>query len=101
MESKRVRVWDTFWGRRIRRARRRGFFTFREQNEAAQWTTCACGKQDPRIPRCAAGRPIDSALENLGQRFYVCVEASNFHGAFETLKKIEIRAAQVLAGLPS
>ena len=87
----------SYWQRRINLARKRGHFTKWDRTKAADWVTCACGKQDPEIPRDAYMVPVDPALRALGLRFYDSVIGYSFDAAEETLKAIDARAAEVLA----
>ena len=66
--------------------------------KAATWVTCACGKQDPRIPRDWVGAPIDEELRNLGEAFPIAVGARDVPLARNILIQIEKRAAELLAG---
>ena len=59
---------ETPWGKVIIQAEEGGF-TGKQQIIASQWTTCACGKQDPRIPRDDKGTPVDAYLARLGISF--------------------------------
>lgn len=100
-----------YWNEeRFDNARARGFFMPEEVQAASDWTTCACGQQDPRIPR---GRnadyldvmdkpvwlpeaPKDRRLFLLGQEFYNVVGRGDVEGAEEILDAIERRSAIVL-----
>ena len=86
------------WGQRIIAAERRGNFTEKDKRAAGTWVTCACGKQDKRIPRRPGGRgrPADEVLSALGDGFYLLVCADRHLGAAETLLKIEARADEIL-----
>lgn len=91
-----------YWWRVIAEAKRRKKagrkpFLVEHQRKAAKWTTCACGKQDPRIPREDDGTPLDGDLYWLGIDFAAEVNVGNPKGAEETLGRIEKRAAEVLA----
>lgn len=88
-----------YWWATIDRAEKRGFFTDEEIAKAQGWTTCACGRQDNRIPtrRHNPFVPHDERLFSLGIRFFNDVSAHNFAQARTTLTKIEKRAAEVLA----
>ena len=89
------------WHERIGAADKRRGFTFDDVDLAGKWPTCACGEQDPRIPRTGSGRgaPVDKKLRVLGNTFYEAIRGDDFGGARETLAAIERRAAEVLAGL--
>ena len=39
------------------------------RGKSSSWVTCACGKQDPRIPRTADHKPKDRMLSELGTAF--------------------------------
>lgn len=65
---------------------------------ASCWVTCACGKQDPRIPRGSIGAPIDEGLRKLGEAFPIAVGARDVPLARNILIQIEKRAAELLAG---
>lgn len=86
-----------YWWATIDRAEKRGHFTECEIRRADNWPTCACSKQDKRIPRDDIGCPTDVLLGILGAAFvdYVCSDM--FKDARRTLTKIEKRAAKVLA----
>lgn len=90
------------WNLRIAAAKKRKRFTDRDVTDSASWVTCACGRQDPRIPRiedtfsAVKGRPYDGDLMNLGQQFYDRVVLHDTKGASTTLKAIEKRAKIVL-----
>lgn len=84
------------WWDRIRRAAHRGQFTSADLQRARNWTTCACGEQNPLIPRRELGVPVDDALATLGADFALQVNADVLDGAAATLVKIERRAAALL-----
>lgn len=89
------------WHQRIAAARERGTFLARDTKLAGDWATCACGEQDPRIPRYAAlddsPAPLDDELENLGLDFLTAVEENSFDEAESVLARIEHRATEILA----
>ena len=95
----------THWGKRIIRAEKRGDFFKYERTDAFEWTTCACGFQDERIPRYKDGErgndyePKDAQLSRLGGNFYVAVLENKFLLAAKRLIRIEIRAAKILKEL--
>ena len=92
----------THWGQRIIAAEETGAFTAQDRDDANNWTTCACSKQDPRIPRNKFGSaPCDNTLRRIGQYFLDCVRADAYTEAAETLIAIERRAAEILADLPA
>jgi hypothetical protein len=74
-------------------------FTHEQQDRAMDWVTCACGKQDDRIPRSEIIQPwpLDPRLRDLGSKFAWAVEDGKPEKAQSILGKIERRAAQVLA----
>lgn len=89
------------WFVRIAEARERGVFTDQDKLDAADWTTCACGEQDPRIPRVGNTasdlyRPEDKLFAQLGVNFYFAVNRDEFDDAEKTLHAIERRATEVL-----
>lgn len=100
------------WAQRIDEAEQRDEFTEDDLELAGHWVTCACGEQDPRIPRGDIGKPLDEKLSKLGQEFFECIimditpsgcdednPPSQYVAARHVLAKIEQRAAEVLAGL--
>lgn len=88
---------DSHWGRRIIAAEERGKFNSEDRNDSLKWTDCACGHQDPRIPRDCMGVPLDDGLSSLGASFHVRVESNRFDYAAYILIAIEKRAGEVLA----
>lgn len=84
------------WREIIDYARKRGFFTEQEKAWAGSWVTCACGEQDPRIPRSMSGEPLDSALCAAGTNFSIAVGDDNLVRAKYWLKRIERHATRVL-----
>lgn len=89
------------WHERIAEARTRGWFNEEDITLASQWPTCACGEQDPRIPRGRDGVPMDEALWTLGIQFWASVETSSFDHVEDLLKKIDARAEAFLWALLS
>lgn len=90
---------QTVWGQRIAAAQRRGWFTDEDNDEAASWVTCACGRITADIERSPGlGVPRDGRLRMLGTEFCVFVGADDFAGARRTLEAIELRAIEVAAG---
>ncbi len=87
---------NSHWGKRIIKAGQRGHFLFEDRVDANYWTTCACGKQDPRIPRECNGRPKNQRLVELGGRFARMVEEDKILSAARLLVKIEAEAAEIL-----
>lgn len=79
-----------------RRLRGLSAFTKEHRAKAASWVTCACGKQDSKIPRNSSGVPYDNELDDLGSMFYAHIETNSIRSAEETLARIELRAAQVM-----
>ena len=99
-----------YWFNVIRRAVTRGnkglaAFTLKHRAEAYDFVTCACGKQDPRIPRYGegdlyeTGTPKDKQLKYLGRDFATDVCYNRPYNAMRTLFKIEQRSAEILKGL--
>lgn len=93
------KLLDTHWGKRLLAMGKRGFPTRKEEAGAKSWQTCACGKQDKRIPRSSLGEPLDPDLKDLGRSFFCRIYHSQFDGAAEVLAKIERRAGEILATL--
>lgn len=94
-----------YWWRAIETARKRGHFTEEDIARAHGWTTCACGKQDKRIPRSKnldwengrpANAPLDARLYALGGSFYEYVMSNAFYKAERALVAIERRAAALI-----
>ena len=85
------------WTKAIFRAYKDKTFTVDDRIKADAWTTCACGKQDSRIPVNARGEPVDDTLFALGERFSLAVKDDNPSLAEFNLNAIEKRAAEVLA----
>ena len=88
------------WWDRIREARERGVFTWEDVNLAATWVTCACGEQDPRIPRNnskTAPHPKDPYLFRLGTAFADYIWHNDIGAAEIALRFIEKRAAEILS----
>lgn len=91
------------WHERIALARIRGEFTDEDVHLASDWTTCACGEQDERIPRAWVLRggfpemaPADQLLRDLGGLFYEAVDFDRFDDAEDLLRRIEIRSSEIL-----
>lgn len=90
---------QTVWGQRIAAAEERGHFTEEDNDEAASWVTCACGRITADIPRSPGlGVPRDGQLSRLGTEFCVYVGADDFDSARRTLEAIELRAVEVASG---
>ncbi len=94
-----------YWTKVIERAKKRkkkGLepFTDYQRDLSEEWVTCACGKQDARIPRdhlgLNRGAPLDDRLRHLGNIFCCHVTDGEVVKAGRTLKAIEHRAFQVL-----
>lgn len=66
---------------------------------AASWTTCACGNQCSVIPRNNDGSPADSLLRVHGSFFLHYIEDSEWARAFQTLRAIEVRSAELIASI--
>jgi hypothetical protein len=95
---------DSFWGLRIIAWEVSGERSKEAISAAWNWTTCACGQQDPRIPRHKDFHaPLDWKLQDLGLSFTTiwdgiprdAFDASPF-GAAQCLIAIEKRAAEIL-----
>lgn len=88
-------------------------FTREDIGKAYDWVDCACGKQDPRIPRYSqeewlrlekthpnnnkyTNAPKDRVLFNLGMQFAEAVENDEVSVARIILDKIERRSALLL-----
>ena len=95
------------WHERIEQAKARRaaglpkdeWFTTDDKNRAGDYVTCACGEQDPRIPRMADGQPLDAELAVTGAYFSGEVSICDIEEAERCLAQIEARAAEVLRGL--
>jgi hypothetical protein len=87
------------WHQRIDDAEKRGGFTEADKQMAKSWQTCACGRQDKRIPRCYGGDPADGELDRLGNTFNSSVRNDHFRKARKALYAIEKRAAEILVGM--
>lgn len=86
------------WHERISMARKRGEFTTSDRRLSGDWVTCACGEQDPRIPRWPeAGEPRDLRLRDLGLNFSILVCQNDFDKAETMLLHIEKRSGEILA----
>jgi len=90
------------WHDRIARAERAGGFSIDDRALAESWVTCACGEQDPRIPRCEEDgfAPVDEKLRCLGLMFADDVGHRNIERARRTLLLIDKRADEILKALP-
>lgn len=84
------------WFDRIEAARERGHFTDEDREKAEDWTTCACGEQDPCIARSDQGDPVDRRLRSLGIHFAGFVGVDAYDDALLTLHRIEARAKELL-----
>ena len=64
---KKANLQDTYWGKKIIAAEKRGYFTQSNKNQSEEWVTCACGRLTHDIPRTARFRaPMDIILADLG-----------------------------------
>jgi len=86
---------ETLWGKRIIQIERTGIVPIEWGEEARDWQTCACGRQDERIPRYEDGEPLDEQLSASGAWFPLYLQ-SNIVEAARCLIRIEKRAAEVL-----
>jgi hypothetical protein len=88
-----VKLDETYWGKKIIAAEKRGRFKESEGDQAAKWTTCACGNESYNIPRGPRyNEPLDEVLYDLGFRFSFIIEDNQFVNAAEMLFWIEERA---------
>lgn len=86
------------WFARIATAREKGgFFTEEDFARAMDWVTCACGEQDPAIPRGDLNEPLDKDLFDLGDMFSTAIKNDAINHAESILQAIQARAAIVLA----
>lgn len=80
-------------------------FTLKHIRLAGKWPSCACGKQDPRIPRTTLGshstigQPIDTLMQDYGMEFLGAVGEDDPWNARFWLHEIEIREGEILEGL--
>lgn len=88
-----------FWDRVIDEARETGGFSRRVKDLANEWPDCACGKQDPRIPRGPADEPEDYELRTMGMAFGDAVELDEVEEAGVLLAQIEERSTEILREL--
>ena len=86
---------ETLWGKRIIQIERTGIVPDEWLNEAWGWQTCACGRQDERIPRDKYGAPLDYKLACDGEWFPFYLRHDIVEAA-RCLIRIEERAAEVL-----
>lgn len=84
------------WRTRIALAKQRGFFNKADYRDASSWPDCACGEQNPFIPRKADGEPLDPELRELGVAFALAVKDNDFKGARTALEAVEVRAQVVI-----
>ena len=66
---------------------------------ASNWVTCACGNQCSLIPRDRFGAPVDGYLAGLGSIFCYNIYAREWEMAKDTLQKIEMRSAALIADI--
>lgn len=77
-------------------------FLRRDIKKSQSWVTCACGKQDPRIPREPRNEywdgyaPKDKKLYSAGVMFFESLEKQNPAAALKVLGLIERRSALIL-----
>jgi hypothetical protein len=92
---------QTYWGKKIIAAEKRGRFTESNINHSADWVTCACGRVTADIPRDpdthfhGYNTPLDAILRERGFDFYTAVDDNRFLKAAQTLVSIEARAIVV------
>ena len=95
----------SYWGKIIIAAEKRERFTDVSKRQSQDWTVCACGELDKKIPRrytsayVEANAPIDRQLFSLGVTFMTAVENDKFTLAAKRLTRIENRAKKILAKL--
>ncbi len=85
---------QTYWGKKIIAAEKRGGFTSSNREQSNDWVTCACGRITQDIPR-ENGCPHDLILSTLGSGFYNKVNNNEIDKAAEYLVEIEARAITV------
>jgi len=100
-----AQLHDSYWGKKILAAEKRGKFTLSNVSEAASWVTCACGKSNTPIEMRPSGfsrnyqpGPVDNKLRYLGDEFHVNVVDNEFMDAAKTLVEIEERAREIVLG---
>ena len=71
-------------------------FTLSNREKAATWITCACGRQDSRIPLRESGAPEDDLLTTWGCQFTSAVRRQLPMMALHRLHWIELRAAELI-----
>lgn len=84
------------WGKIIIDSEIEGGFNELANDQAGEWTTCACGKLDDGIARSITGCPVDRELKDLGEKFDDLIYADAFEAAAVCLIAIEQRAIEVL-----
>lgn len=93
---------DTHWGKVIIEAEAGHGFSVKEQRDAGNWCTCACGRTTCDIPRHVSPPgegdtwPLDKTLYALGMDFYDFVCSNAYEDSAKTLVEIEKRA-QIVA----
>ena len=85
---------NSYWGKRIISAEKRGYFIKNDRDASRVWVTCACGKLEG-IERDIEGVPVDDKLRKLGLTFSVLIYDDNFVTAAITLVDIEKRALEL------
>jgi hypothetical protein len=98
MKNKKTPYW---WGviERAKERKREGMkaFTSSQRTKARwSWTDCACGRQDPRIPRDSDGMPRDRTLVALGLDFGKAVDNQLPSKAARLLRSIERRSFRLI-----
>lgn len=88
--------WKVIEAAKARKQRGLQAFTPLQRARAAEWTTCACGEQDAKIPRYTNGVPVDDPLGILACDFSQAVGIGDVKAATSLLRAIEKRAAEVL-----
>ena len=83
------------WDARIKRAKKRGYFTETDRKRAARWTMCAVGEHRGEYERGSLSAPTDKSLTVLGIRFCDEVWRDNVSEARACWKKIQVRFRKV------
>lgn len=88
---------ESYWGKIILEAEKRGSFSLEENNESADFKYCACGKAG--IPeyarRTGSMAPLDATLYGWGLEFVDAICVDKFTKATNVLIKIEKRVRRL------
>ena len=87
---------NSFWGKIIIRAEKRGYFTELDVDKSGDWFSGACGRLDDHVERKFNGEPCDHDLFDLGDDFHRSVYVNDIDDAAETLIAIEKRSIKLL-----